>query len=61
MAAAKLLQFLNKSEKFIQNAMNQESDAPATDKQLRYLERLGVDFDGDVTKKEASELIEANK
>ena len=47
--------------KFIQNGMNQESDAPATDKQLRYLERLGVECSDGLTKKEASELIEENK
>lgn len=47
--------------KFIQHGVNQESDAPATDKQVRYLKRLGVEFSDDVTKKEASELIEANK
>ena len=47
--------------KFIQHGMNQESDAPATDKQLKYLERLGVEFSDGITKQEASALIEENK
>jgi len=33
-------------------------DSPATEKQLNFLRRLGVPFSDEVTKKEASELID---
>ena len=33
-------------------------DTPATEKQLAFLRRLGVDVDGDISKQRASELID---
>ena len=44
----------------IQAENGQKTNLP-TDKQLKYLKRLGVEFSDGLTKKEASELIEENK
>lgn len=40
---------------------NNNSDEPATAKQLKYLKQLGTHFDKGITKKEASQLIEEAK
>ena len=37
------------------------SDGLATDKQKKYLQDLGVEFDDSITRKEASGLIEQNR
>jgi hypothetical protein len=43
------------------NSNNNGSDKPASQKQIKYLQALGVPVEQRITSKKASELIEANK
>ena len=60
--AGAILQEICKDRRFasIQDENGQKTNLP-TDKQLKYLKRLGVEVSDDLMKKEASALIEANK
>ena len=40
--------------------LNPNSDSPATEKQKKYMDSLGIEYGDDVTKKEASDMIEQN-
>jgi len=43
------------------NGNNNHSNKPASPKQIKFLQDLGIDVEQGLTSKQASELIEANK
>ena len=51
----------DKRTELIQGLQNPTSDLPATEKQKKYMDSLGIVYDDSVTKKEASDMIEQSK
>ena len=50
----------DKRTELIQGLQNPNSDIPATEKQKKYMDSLGIEYSDDVTKKDASDMIEQN-
>ena len=50
----------DKRTELIQGLQNSNSDTPATEKQKKYMDSLGIEYSDDVTKKDASGMIEQN-
>lgn len=51
----------DKRTEVIQTSQGPNGDAPATEKQKKYMDSLGIGYDESVTKKEASDMIELSK
>lgn len=51
----------DKRTELIQGLQSPNSDTPATEKQKKYMDSLGIEYSDDVTKKDASDMIEQSK
>lgn len=56
--ALSILQIICKDRRCAEMSKNKNADTPATKKQLDYLKDLGVQVDKNLTKQEASQMIE---